>query len=128
MSPPYTVTQLTDVEDSAAQHGFGEFEARFATGAVEAENTGLSLHRLRPGVRQPFGHRHDQAEEIYVVISGSGRIKLDDDIVDLSKLDAVRVAPEVTRNLEAGPDGMEVLAFGPRHEGDSEVIPGWWPD
>jgi len=44
------------------------------------------------------------------------------------RLDAVRVSPAVTRAFEAGPDGLEVLAFGPHHEGDGELIPGWWSD
>jgi hypothetical protein len=62
------------------------------------------------------------------VLSGSGRLKLDDDILELARLDAVRVSPAVTRAFEAGPDGLEVLAFGPHHEGDGELIPGWWSD
>ena len=129
MSAPYTLKRLTEAEDSAAKHGHGDMgEARFATGDLEAERTGVSFHRLRPRARQPFGHRHEEAEEIYVVVAGSGRIKLDDEVVELSRLDAVRMAPSVVRNLEAGPDGLEILAFGPRHAGDAEVLPGWWSD
>ena len=129
MSAPYTVKRLSEAEDAAAKHGHGEMgEARFVTGYLDAERTGVSYHRIRPGARQPFGHRHEEAEEIYVVVAGSGRIKLDDDIIELSPLDAVRMAPSVVRNLEAGPDGLEILAFGPRHEGDAEMLPGWWSD
>jgi len=88
----------------------------------------LSHHRLRADTRQPFGHRHERAEEVYVVIAGSGRVKLDDEIAELRPLDAVRVAPAVTRAFEAGPDGLELLAFGPRHDGDGELFPGWWSE
>lgn len=128
MAAPYTLRKLTDVEDSAAKFGFGEtHEVRFANDELGAEGTGVSHHRIKPGRRQPFGHRHDEAEEVYLVLSGSGRVKLDDEIVDLGALDALRVAPRVTRAFEAGPDGMEMVAFGPRHDGDGE-IQGWWAD
>lgn len=123
----YTHVNLEAVEDSAAKHGFGETgEARFATGDLGAQRTGVSFHRLKPGRRQSFGHRHEQAEEVYVVVAGSGRVKLDDEVRELVALDAVRVAPPVTRCFEAGDDGMEVLAVGARHAGDGEILPGWW--
>jgi mannose-6-phosphate isomerase-like protein (cupin superfamily) len=129
MTTPYTLKRLTDVEDSAPKFGMSEVaEARFCTGDLDAEDTGVGFHRLKSGMRQPFGHKHDDAEEVYVVIAGSGRVKLDGDIVDLGKHDALRVAPGVTRGFEAGPDGMDMLVFGARHEGDGEVIPGWWAD
>jgi len=83
---------------------------------------------LKPDKRQPFGHKHDEAEEVYVVMAGSGRMKLDDEILDIAKLDAVRVAPGVMRSFEAGSDGLQMLAFGPHHEGDGELIQGWWAD
>ena len=129
MAAPYTVKKLTDVEDSAAKFGVGEVqEARFANDDLDAEHTGVSHHRLNPDRRQAFGHKHDNAEEVYVVIAGSGRVKLDDDIVDIERLDAIRVAPGVVRAFEAGPEGMEMLAVGPRHDGDGEVLQGWWAD
>ena len=129
MATPYTIKQLTDVEDSAPKFGYGEIqEARFAHGDLHAEQTGLSFHRLTAGNKQPFAHRHENAEEVYVVISGSGRLKLDDEIVEVGALDAIRVAPQVTRCFEAGPEGLEVIAAGPHHEGDGEIIPGWWQD
>jgi mannose-6-phosphate isomerase-like protein (cupin superfamily) len=127
MSSPYTVKQLSEVDDSAPRFGFAEVqEARFATADLDAEHTGVSHHRLKAGQRQRFGHRHERAEEVYVVLAGSGRMKLDGDTVEIARLDAIRVAPEVTRAFEAGPEGIEILAFGARHEGDGEVIPGWW--
>jgi mannose-6-phosphate isomerase-like protein (cupin superfamily) len=129
MTTPYTLKKLTDVEDAAVKGGFSEFqEARFAGGDLDAEDTGVSLHRLKSGKRQAFGHKHDEAEEVYVVLGGSGRAKLDDDIVDISKLDALRVAPGVIRAFEGGSDGLELLAFGPHRAGDGEIIPGWWED
>jgi mannose-6-phosphate isomerase-like protein (cupin superfamily) len=127
MPAPYTRTRLDEVEDSAPKFGLDEFqEARFVRGELDAEETGLSLHRIKAGKRQPFGHRHERAEEVYVVLSGSGRMKLDDEIIELEPLDAVRVAPNVTRAFEAGAQGLEVLVFGPRREGDGETVPGWW--
>jgi mannose-6-phosphate isomerase-like protein (cupin superfamily) len=103
-------------------------EARFPNADLDTEETGLSHQRLAPGARQPFGHRHDNAEEVYVVLSGSGRVKLDDEIVELRALDALRVAPGVVRAFEGGDAGIELLAFGPRHDGDGEVLQDWWPD
>jgi mannose-6-phosphate isomerase-like protein (cupin superfamily) len=125
----YTIRNLREVEDLAAKHGFGETqEARFPRGDLEAQSTGVAYLILRPGKRQPFAHRHNEAEEIYVVLAGGGRIRLDDDIVELRPLDSIRMAPGVTRALEAGPDGLEVLAFGPRHEDDAEIVQDFWTD
>jgi mannose-6-phosphate isomerase-like protein (cupin superfamily) len=125
----YTIRNLREVEDLAAKHGFGDTqEARFPRGDLEAQSTGVAYLILRPGKRQPFAHRHNDAEEIYVVLAGGGRIKLDDDIVELRPLDSIRMAPGVTRMLEAGPDGLEVLAFGPRHEDDAEMVQDFWSD
>lgn len=128
-SKPYTHLNLTDAKDLAPDFGFSEMgEVRFPNDELETEKTGFSHHRLAPGARQPFGHKHEDAEEVYVVIGGSGRVKLDDEIVELARLDALRVRPEVIRNFEAGDEGMELLGFGPRHRGDGEVFPGWWTD
>ncbi len=129
MTPPYTLKKLTEVEDSAPKFGLdGLQQARFANDDLEAQDTGVSHHRLNADKRQGFAHRHDNAEEVYVVLAGSGRVKLDDDIVEIEKLDAIRVAPGVIRAFEAGSEGLELLAFGPRHEGDGEVIADWWTD
>jgi mannose-6-phosphate isomerase-like protein (cupin superfamily) len=129
MSASYTHKKLTDVKDSAPEFGLDDLqEARFAKDDLDAEGTGVSHYRLKPGKRQPFGHRHEKAEEVYVVLGGDGRLKLDDEIVDVETLDAIRIAPGVTRAFEAGPGGIEVLAFGPRHDGDGEMIQGWWSD
>jgi mannose-6-phosphate isomerase-like protein (cupin superfamily) len=129
MAAPYTLKKLTDVKDSAPEFGFAEVQqARFARKDLDAEDTGVSLHRLMAGKRQAFAHRHENAEEIYVVLAGSSRMKLDGDIIELGALDAIRVAPQVVRAFEAGPEGMQLLAFGPRHDGDGEVIQQWWTD
>jgi mannose-6-phosphate isomerase-like protein (cupin superfamily) len=129
MPGPFTHRKLTEVEDSAPKFGFeGIQEARFANDDLEVEHTGVSHHRLYPRKRQGFAHRHDEAEEVYVVISGSGRVKLDDEIVELEALDAIRVSPAVTRQFEAGGEGMEWVVFGPQHEGDGEAVEDWWTD
>jgi mannose-6-phosphate isomerase-like protein (cupin superfamily) len=129
MSSSYTFKKLPEVEDSAPKFGIGEHqESRFAKADLDAEHTGVAYHRFRPGMRQGFAHKHEQAEEVYVVIAGSGRMKLDDEIIDLEPLDSVRVAPEVIRQFEAGPEGIEVLAFGARCDGDGEIVRGWWTD
>ncbi|MBS1888381.1 MAG: cupin domain-containing protein [Actinobacteria bacterium] len=125
----YTHKNLTEVKDSAPEFGVGEFqEARFARGDLEAERTGLGHIKVKPGKRMPFGHKHDDAEEIYVVIAGSGRVKVGDEIVELVELDAIRVSPEVVRCFEAGPEGLSVLAVGAHHPNDGEVLPNWWSD
>lgn len=129
MHLPFTHKKLTDVKDSAPEFGMGEVqEARFAKEDLDAEKTGVSHQRLKPGQRNPFGHKHEEAEEVYIVIAGSGRMKLDDEIIEVETLDAIRVSPEVIRAFEAGDDGIEVLAVGARHDGDGEVIPGWWSE
>lgn len=129
MPTPFTHKQPTEVKDSAPEFGFGEVqEARFAQEDLDAERTGLAHIRLKPGQRSPFGHKHDEAEEVYIVIGGSGRMKLGEEIIEVGQLDAIRVSPEVIRAFEAGPEGIEVLAVGAHHEGDGEVFPGWWSD
>ena len=116
----FTVVDLDAVEDQAAKHGFGEMgEARFAHGDLGARQTGISLQRLRPGRRQMFAHHHRRAEEIYVVLSGSGTVTVDGETVEVSAHDAIRVAPASTRILEAGPEGLELIAVGPRAPGDA---------
>lgn len=125
----FTLLNLDDVKDLAPNFGYEEIgEARFANDQLGTGQTGLSFHRVKPGKRQAFGHVHEEAEEVYVVIGGSGRIALDNEIVTVGPLDALRVGPEVKRAIEAGPEGIELLAFGARHEGDGEILPGWWPD
>jgi mannose-6-phosphate isomerase-like protein (cupin superfamily) len=123
----YAMTNLRKVEDSASKHGVGETqEARFPRSELGADQTGMNYLIVRPGRREAFAHRHGQAEEIYVVLSGAGRVKLDDDLVDLAPLDIVRVGPGTTRCFEGGPDGLEVLIFGAHVQGDGEIVEGFW--
>jgi mannose-6-phosphate isomerase-like protein (cupin superfamily) len=132
--PNHTKVNLKEVENLAEKHGFAPaLEARFATGALDLEKAGLSLQRLAPDARLPFGHRHAEQEEIYVVLSGGGRMALDDAVIEVRAYDAIRVAPDVKRAFEAGPEGIEYLAFGaPSGAGpgsaarDAEQLPGWW--
>jgi mannose-6-phosphate isomerase-like protein (cupin superfamily) len=119
----YTVFNLRESEDMAAKHGFGDSqEARFPWRDLDAEATGVGLIKIKPRMRSPFAHRHGMAEEIYVVLSGSGKARLDDETCEITEMDAIRIAPSVVRSLEAGEDGLEVLAFGPRHEDDAEMV------
>jgi mannose-6-phosphate isomerase-like protein (cupin superfamily) len=125
----YSRVNLADVANAAPANGFGDrWEARVARADLDAEQTGLTHFRLLPGKRSPFMHRHQRAEEVYVVLRGTGRIKLDDEVLDVRALDAVRVAPEVARAFEAGPDGLEFIAFGPHREADGEQVEDSWVD
>jgi mannose-6-phosphate isomerase-like protein (cupin superfamily) len=125
----FTIKNLKDVEDAAANRG-PEIEARFGRKHLESEHLGVSYFRYAPGFKTPYGHRHREQEEAYVVVSGSGRMRLDDEIVELRQWDAVRVAPGVVRAFEGGPDGIELIAIGAdRPEGgDGEMIQDFWTD
>jgi uncharacterized cupin superfamily protein len=123
----YTKVHLGDLEDAAVAGGFGHrWEARVARTPLGAEQTGLTHFRLRPGKRSPFSHRHKQAEEIYVILEGSGTVKLDDEVLDVRPRDAIRIAPAVARAFEAGPEGLEFLALGPHHADDGEPVDDPW--
>jgi quinol monooxygenase YgiN len=129
--PGHTLLNLEEAEDQAIKFGFSEMgEARFPNEelGLGPVGIGVSHQRLRPGKRQSFAHRHQRAEEVYVVLAGSGRVKIEDEILELRPLDAVRVGPEQTRAFEGGQDGLELLAFGDRRAGDTETVPGWWED
>jgi mannose-6-phosphate isomerase-like protein (cupin superfamily) len=125
----YTLRNVKDVDDSAPAFGMSpDVEARFARKALESRQVALSYQRLQPNVRMPFGHTHAAQEEIYIVLYGSGRAKLDDEIVELSQWDALRVDPETMRAIEAGAEGIAFLAVGgPIGEGnDAEMVSDWW--
>jgi mannose-6-phosphate isomerase-like protein (cupin superfamily) len=124
----YTIRNLRDTRDSAPEFGLDEVgEAHFPREELAAETVGLAYLVLRPGRRQAFGHRHDAAEEVYLVVAGAGRVRLDEAIEEIGELDAIRVAPQVTRAFEAGPEGLTVVAFGPHHKGDGEIERDFWP-
>ena len=130
---PYTLRNLKeDVEDSATRlRAAPDLEARFAREALELEQSGLSYQRVAPGYRFPFGHTHKKQEEVYVVVGGSGRMKIDDEIVEVRQWDVVRVPPGTWRCYEGGAEGLEIIAFGAPNLGetvreDVEMQPGWW--
>ena len=123
----YKIANLKQIEDSAHAFGYApDMEARFGRKPLEAERSGISYQRLAPGFRGPFGHRHAEQEETYVVVSGSGRVKLEDGVHELEQWDAVRVAPQTGRGFEAGPEGMELLVFGAGPSGEAELLHDWW--
>lgn len=119
----YTIKNMREVKDAAAEAGLSDsLEARFAHEDVGAEGTGFSYQVVKAGQRQPFAHKHGEAEEIYVVISGGGKLKLDDEVVDIGRLDAIRIGPSIVRAFEAGDEDLELLVFGQRAKGDAEIV------
>ncbi len=127
----YTIKNfLTDIKDNAAGRGAEGVEARFGRSAMESEHLGVSLYRLAPNQRMPWGHRHREQEEAYVVVAGSGRMRLDGETVDVRQWDLIRVSPPVARGFEAGPEGIDLLAVGnDRPEGgDGELVEDFWQD
>jgi mannose-6-phosphate isomerase-like protein (cupin superfamily) len=129
----YTRVNLKEVEDSARKYDMpAEMETHFAGGDLETEKSGLSYQRYGSNFRQPFGHKHKTQEEIYVILEGSGKMALDDEIIEVSEYDAVRVPPETMRCFEGGPDGIGYLAIGAyggtSSANDAEQVPNWWPE
>jgi mannose-6-phosphate isomerase-like protein (cupin superfamily) len=130
----YTKVNLKDdVQDQAP--GFGlppGVEARFATDDLKLEQGGVGYERFAPNFRLPFGHTHKEQEEVYVVVSGSGRVKIDDEVVEFRQWDTFRMPPGTWRCFEAGGDGAEIVAFGAPHiadrQAEAEMKPGWWAD
>jgi len=128
----YTKANLReDVDDQGPNFGFeGKIEARMARVPLELEQSGVSLLGLAPNFRIPFAHRHKTQEEVYVLIRGSVRVKVEDEIVELKPYDAIRVHKDTTRGFEAGPEGAEMIAIGAPHTGpgDADMIDDWWTD
>jgi mannose-6-phosphate isomerase-like protein (cupin superfamily) len=126
----YTLLNLrTGVEDMAPQFNMGEgIEAHFARKPLNLEKSGLSYFKLGPGYRLGFGHIHSEQEEIYLVISGAARVKIDDEEVELGVLDAVRIPAGIMHSMGAGPEGAELIAFGaPNTENkDADMHPGFF--
>ena len=126
----YTIKNLMDIEDSASGRATG-VQARFARSHIDSRDLGVSYISYEPGVRSPMGHSHREQEEVYVVVSGSGRIKLDDDVRELQVWDVVRVAPSTVRGVEGGPQGIELIAIGSTRPEGGDGVPapeGWWAD
>jgi mannose-6-phosphate isomerase-like protein (cupin superfamily) len=128
----YTIKNLQDdVEDMAPKFGLSpDIEAHVARDPLQCNKFGLSLQRMAPNVRYAYGHHHKEQEEVYVILEGSGRVKLDDEVEDVKQWDAVRVGPDTVRCFEAGSDGLTLVVFGaPKMEPqDVEMIPNWWAD
>ena len=127
----YTKKNLrSDVENVAPKFDMPkEMQARFARRVIRGETLGLSLMTLEPNFRVPFGHKHEGQEEVYVVVRGSGRVKVGDEVVELGEWDAIRFDKNTMRNMEAGPDGLEYLAFGAGDDPtDAEMAAGWWSE
>jgi mannose-6-phosphate isomerase-like protein (cupin superfamily) len=130
---PFTLRNIKgDVEDVGSNFdGPPDLEFRAATAALGLEQSGLSYQRIPPGYRFPFGHTHRKQEEVYVVVRGSGRMKLDDEIVEIGEWDAVRVPPGTWRGYEAGPEGLEILVIAAPRIEQREDVEGerdWWAD
>ena len=127
----YTKANLhREVQDQAPKFGMpSEMEARFARTPLGGKTLGLSLFRLAPGFRIPFGHKHVEQEEAYVIVRGSARVKVEDEIVTLGEWDAIRFDKDTMRDVEAGPDGVEYLAFGAGEDASEvEMVQDWWDD
>jgi mannose-6-phosphate isomerase-like protein (cupin superfamily) len=126
----YTRVNLADVEDQAPKFGMDELEYRVAREPLELSNSAVSFLRIAPNYRLPFGHTHNAQEELYVLVDGSARLKLDDDVIDLKPFDAVRIPKETMRNLEGGPEGAVLILFGAPNTGpgDAQMAPDWWTD
>ena len=126
----FTIKNLMgDVENMGEGRAPG-FEARFARKHLDSEHLGVSYFHYPAGYKAPFGHRHREQEEAYVVVQGTGRLRLDDEVVDLAPWDVIRVAPGVVRAFEGGPDGLTMIAVGnDRPEGgDGEMVQDFWTE
>jgi mannose-6-phosphate isomerase-like protein (cupin superfamily) len=129
MPNDYAIVNIKELEDQAVKFGLSpNVEARFGRRATDAKQGGFSYQKLAPNFRQPSGHRHEGQEEFYVVLSGGGAITLESETRDIKQWDVVRVAPKVGRAFEAGPDGLEFLAFGAGETGDAEMLESFWED
>jgi mannose-6-phosphate isomerase-like protein (cupin superfamily) len=130
---PFTLRNLkTDLEDVGPRFGGApDLEFRAATAALELEESGLSYQRVPPGYRFPYGHTHRRQEEVYVVVRGGGRMKVDEEIIELREWDAVRVPPGAWRGYEAGPEGLEILVVAAPNLDQRDDVDGqrdWWAD
>ena len=126
----YTKKNLKDVENQAPKFKMPpEMEARFARTDLGGETLGLSVMTLAPNFRIPFGHKHADQEEVYVVVRGSARIKVGTEIVELGEWDAIRFDKDTMRDVEAGPDGIEYVAFGAGDDPtEVEMAQNWWDE
>ena len=127
----YTIVNVGDVENVAPKFQMpAGLDVRFPRRDLGCQVGGVGVEKLPAGLRMPFGHTHSEQEEIYVIAEGSGRIKLDEEVHDLQQWDILRIGPGVMRNLEAGSEGITLVAFGAPlgEKSDTEMAPGWWSD
>jgi mannose-6-phosphate isomerase-like protein (cupin superfamily) len=118
-----------DIPDFAADRP-EDVEARFGRSALDAEQVGISYFRYGPDSTPPYGHHHEVQEEAYVIVSGSGRMKIDDEVIELRQWDVIRVAPDAVRGFRAGPKGLELIAVGGDRppDGDGNLVRDWWTE
>jgi mannose-6-phosphate isomerase-like protein (cupin superfamily) len=130
MANDYAIANIKELEDQAVKFGLSpNVEARFGRKAMDAQKGGFSYQKLAPNYRQTFGHRHEGQEEFYVVLSGGGSVTFENgDNHQLKQWDVVRVAPQLARAFEAGPEGLEFLAFGAGETGDATMLESFWED
>ena len=120
-----------DVDDQAVSFGLSpNIESRMARVPLGLESSGVTYLRIAPGFRVPFGHKHKQQEEVYVLVNGSARIKIGDEVRDLKQWDAVRLHRDAVRAFEGGDEGAELIAIGAPNTGpgDADLIQDWWRD
>jgi len=127
--PGYAIVNLTDIDDSVGGRLPG-LEGRFGRKHLDSTELGVSRFTYAPSVRNPTGHSHREQEEAYVIVGGSGRVRLDDEIRDVRQWDVIRVSPEIVRAFEAGPDGLDVIAVGGQKPEGGDGVPSDapWPD
>jgi quercetin dioxygenase-like cupin family protein len=125
----YTIVNLLEIDDSVGGRVDG-LEGRMGRKHLGSRELGISRWTYAPNLRNPNAHSHREQEEAYIVVGGSGRIRLDDEVREIGQWDVIRIAPEVVRAFEAGPDGLEVIAVGGRRpeEGDGVLSDRPWPD
>jgi mannose-6-phosphate isomerase-like protein (cupin superfamily) len=128
----YSVQNLNEVQNQGENFGLNpdEMQLRMAKDPLECQNAGISLLRLGAGYRAPFGHKHKSQEEIYILVKGDARMKIEDEVVEMQPMTAVRVDPGTMRGYEAGSGGADLIVIGaPRTgPGDGDMEPGWWSD
>ena len=111
--PGYTIVNLMELENKAVEGG-STLEARFARSHLDSDHLGVSHIRYAPGRRSAKSrHSHREQEEVYLVLSGSGQVKLDDELVDVRAWDVVRVAPRRSAASRSAPTGSSSSRSGP---------------
>jgi oxalate decarboxylase/phosphoglucose isomerase-like protein (cupin superfamily) len=128
----YTVQNLREIENQGLKFGMDEndIQLRMAKDPLGCEHCGISYIKLGAGWRQPFGHNHKTQEEVYILVNGGARMKVEDEVVEMKPMTAVRVSKDTMRGYEGGPEGAELIVIGaPRTgPGDADTVPGWWTD